>query len=158
MKLSVSNSTPLQSSFSLSLSPPSLSLFLPPTRCISRPCSLSLPCNWQAAVMEVNSTAAILIPSTPTLCQLELLAASDDGAIKRDVLGLFDRWIHASSVLIKPARSSAHSWHTCHLHLQNAAARWEEITPEYCKYCTHVDEDACCMSGYKSVRYKKKGW
>lgn len=47
--------------------------------------------------MEVNSAATIFIPSTPTLCQLELLAASDDGAIKRDVGGLSDRWIHAAA-------------------------------------------------------------
>lgn len=37
--------------------------------------------------MEVNSAAAILTPSTPTFGQLELLAAYDDGAIKRDAPG-----------------------------------------------------------------------
>jgi len=100
--LCASNSTSLQPSASLS---PSHSL------CLSRPCSLSPPCNWQAPVMEVNSMAAILMPSTPTYCQLELLAVSDDGAIKRDVRGLSDRWIHASSVLIKPSHCSTHSWH-----------------------------------------------
>ena len=69
--------------------------------CLYRPRSLSLPCNWQAAVTEVNSTAAILMPSTPTFCQLELLAVSDDGAIKRDVRGPSDRWIHAFLCLNK---------------------------------------------------------
>lgn len=76
----MSHCSPLQA-FSISL-PPSHTL------CLSRLCSLIHTCNWQAAVMEVNSAAAILTPSTPTFGQLELLAASDDGAIKRDIRGL----------------------------------------------------------------------
>lgn len=79
--------------------------------------------------MEVNSVAAILTPSTPTFGQLELLAASDDGAIKRDVRGLSHRWIRASSsAWVKPAHSSAHNWHLPHLHRRNAAAAAAEST------------------------------
>lgn len=86
--------------------------------------------------MEVNSAAAILTPSTPTFGQLELLAASDDGAIKRDVRGLSDRWIRASSsASVKPAHSSAHSWHLPHLRRRNAAAGAEST----CMLETHVE-------------------
>lgn len=63
------------------------------------PCSFNPRWNWQHAVSKLNSTVAILIPSTPTSGQLEPLAASDDGAIKRDIVALTDRW----SRLCKPA-------------------------------------------------------
>ena len=109
--------------------------------------------------MEVNSTAAIFIPSTPTFCQLELLAASDDGAIIRDVGGLSGRWIHASSVLIK----------TCPVlrpqltRLTSLAPPWGGggVTPERCERRARAERSApvevkCASVKQKGIRRRKR--